>query len=52
MSVREALEAGLIKGASPQRHVYERMVRELPERVERVIRPHEQAAQPAARARW
>jgi hypothetical protein len=52
MSVREALECGLIKGASLQHHVYERMVRELPEGVERVIRPHEQAAQPAARARW
>jgi hypothetical protein len=52
LSIREALECGLIKGASLQRHVYERMVRELPERVERVIRPHEQAAQPAARARW
>jgi hypothetical protein len=52
LSIREALECGLIKGASLQHHVYERMVRELPERAERVIRPHEQAAQPAARARW
>ena len=52
MSVREALEAGLIKGASLQRPVYERMARDLPERVERVIRPHEGAAQPAALTRW
>jgi hypothetical protein len=52
MSVREALEAGLIKGASLQRHVYERMARDLPDAGKRWARPHEQAAQPAPRARW
>jgi hypothetical protein len=52
MSIREALESGLIKGASLQRHVYERMARELPDAGKRWARPHEQAAQPAPRARW
>ncbi len=52
MSIREALECGLIKGASLQRHVYERMVRELPDAGKRWVRPQEQATQPAPRARW
>jgi hypothetical protein len=52
MSIREALESGLIKGANLQRHVYERMVSELEDYGKRWVRPHEQAAQPAPRARW
>jgi hypothetical protein len=52
MSIREALECGLIKGASLKHHVYERMVSELEDYGKRWVRPHEQAAQPAPRARW
>jgi hypothetical protein len=52
MGIREALESGLIKGASLQPHVYERMVSELEDNGKRWVRPHEQAAQPAPRARW
>ena len=52
LSIREALECGLIKGASLQHHVYERMVRELSDGGKRWARPHEEAAQPAPRARW
>jgi hypothetical protein len=53
MDIRTALEVDLIDNAGRlQRHIYAKMVGELEDAGARWVRPHEQAAQPAPRARW